>query len=78
MKLEVDSNKKMSENDKNVGNALINIFETHEVVKIYSKNNLYQMIKEYTNLKTKDITYSLGRFKTLFKITKHNFIKTRE
>lgn len=65
----------MSENDKNVGNAIIKIFETHMSVQVYSKNHLYQMIKEYTNLETKDITYSLGKFKTLFKISKQNFIK---
>lgn len=69
------SNSNMSENDRNVGNAIVKIFETHEDVQVYSKNNLYQMIKEYTNLQTKDITYSLGRFKILYKRTKQNFIK---
>jgi hypothetical protein len=69
------SNTNMSDNDRIVGNAIVNIFETHEDVQVYSKNNLYQMIKEYTNLQTKDITYSLSRFKTLYKITKENFIK---
>lgn len=71
-------NTTMSDNDRNVGNAIVNIFETHETVQIYSKNNLYQMIKEYTDLQTKDITYSLSRFKTLFKISKQNFIKKNE
>lgn len=72
------TNTNMSDNDKNVGNAIVNIFETHEAVQIYTKNNLYQMIKEYTDLQTKDITYSLSRFKTLYKITKQNFIKKNE
>ena len=72
------TNTNMSDNDKNVGNAIVNIFEIHEAVQIYTKNNLYQMIKEYTDLQTKDITYSLGRFKTLYKITKQNFIKKNE
>jgi len=68
-------NSNISENDKRVGNAIINIFENHEKIQIYTKNNLYQIIKEYTNLQTKDITYSLSRFKSLYKLSKHGFIK---
>ncbi len=65
----------MTDNDKKVGNAIINIFHNHEEIRIYSKNNLYQMIKEYTGLLTKDITYSLSRFKQLYKSYKQSFIK---
>lgn len=65
----------MSDNDKKVGNAIINIFHNHEDIRIYTKNNLYQMIKEYTGLQTKDITYSLSRFKSLYKLYKQDFIK---
>lgn len=65
----------ISENDRRVGNAIINIFENHEIIQVYSKNNLYQIIKEYTNLQTKDITYSLSRFKSLYRISKQSFIK---
>jgi len=65
----------MSDNDKKVGNAIIEIFLNHEEIGIYSKNNLYQMIKEYTSLQTKDITYSLSRFKNFYKNNKQFFLK---
>lgn len=68
----------MSDNDRNVGHAIINIFENHENFlskDSYSKNILYQLIKEYTGLQTKDITYSLSRFKVLYKVIKQNFIR---
>jgi len=67
----------LSDNDRNVGHAIINIFENHEdflTKDSYSKNILYQLIKEYTGLQTKDITYSLSRFKVLYKVIKQNFI----
>jgi len=67
-------NTEMSDNDRNVGNAIVNIFERHEETNIYKKNNLYKLIKEYTGLETKDITYSLNRFKTLYKLRKQSFI----
>jgi len=68
----------LSDNDRNVGHAIINIFENHENFlskDSYSKNILYQLIKEYTSLQTKDITYSLSRFKVLYKVIKQNFIR---
>ena len=71
-------NTNLSDNDRKVGNAIINIFENHEKINIYSKNNLYQMIKEYTNLQTKEITGSLSRFKSLYKILKQSYIKKKE
>jgi hypothetical protein len=72
------SNTIMSENDRNVGNAIVTIFQRHEETNIYKKNNLYKLIKEFTGLETKDITYSLNRFKTLYKLRKEAFIKDSE
>ena len=68
----------MSKNDRKVGNAIIEIFETHEEHELYTKNVLYQLIKENTELQTKDITYSLGRFKTIFKLSKQEYIRKRK
>lgn len=67
--------KDISENDKKVGDAIISIFENHEVLSLYNKNVLYQIIKERTGLQTKEITYSLSRFRVFYRISKQNFNK---
>ena len=51
-------NPKILPNDKKVMEAIIYIFKSHEVLNIYNKNLLYHLIKEKTDLQTKDITYS--------------------
>ncbi len=65
----------ISENDKKVGDAIVSIFENHEVLSLYNKNVLYQIIKERTGLQTKEITYSLSRFRIFYRISKQSFNK---
>ncbi len=67
--------KDISENDKKVGDAIVSIFENHEVLALYNKNVLYQIIKERTGLQTKEITYSLSRFRVFYRISKQGFNK---
>ncbi len=74
IKAEIDK-KDISENDKKVGDAIISIFENHEVLALYNKNVLYQIIKERTGLQTKEITYSLSRFRVFYRISKQSFNK---
>ena len=50
------SNPKFLSNDKKVIEAIIFIFNRHEVINIYNKNLLYHLIKERTDLQTKEIT----------------------
>jgi len=71
LKLEEDIQKpKMLLNDKKVGEAIIFIFKNHQLLEAYNKNKLYLLLKERTGLQTKDITYSLGRFKKEYEIFK--------
>lgn len=65
----------LSENDMKVGEAIISIFKSHEILGAYNKNHVYQLIKEYTGLQTKDITYSLSRFRVFYRLLKQDFIK---
>jgi len=70
-------NKKLSENEKKVGFALINILEKWEVIfsessnKKYNKNTFYLYVREYTGLKTKDIRNAMNRYKKLYFIMKN-------
>lgn len=66
----------LSENDMKVGDAIISIFRNHEILGAYNKNHVYQLIKENTNLQTKDITYSLSRFRIFYRLLKQDFIKS--
>lgn len=65
----------LSENDMKVGDAIIQIFRNHEILGAYNKNHVYQLIKENTGLQTKDITYSLSRFRVFYRLLKQDFIK---
>ena len=57
-KLDIElENPKILPNDKKVMEAIIFIFNRHEVINIYNKNLLYHLIKERTDLQTKEITY---------------------
>lgn len=69
------SNPKILSNDKKVIEAIIFIFNRHEVINIYNKNLLYHLIKERTDLQTKEITYSLTRIRNMYKIFKDDFLK---
>jgi len=57
------NNPKMLPNDRKVGEAIVWIFKNHEQINVYNKNLVYHMLKERTGLETKDVTYSLSRFK---------------
>ena len=64
----------ISKNDAKVAEAIVDIFRSHELMGVYSKSAVYKLIKEHTNLETKDITYSLHRFKILYKLRKQEFV----
>ncbi len=68
-------NPKVLPNDKKVMEAIIFIFNRHEVINIYNKNLLYHLIKERTDLQTKEITYSLTRIRSMYKEFKEDFLK---
>lgn len=74
---ELDKNT-LSKNDQKVGDAIIQIFRNHEILGVYNKNQVYQLIKENTGLETKDITYSLHRFRVVYKVLKQDFVQKRE
>lgn len=65
----------ISKNDAKVAEAIVDIFKNHELIGVYSKSSVYKLIKEHTNLETKDITYSLHRFKILYKLKKQDFVE---
>lgn len=65
---------KMLINDRKVGEAIVWVFRNHELLKLYNKNTIYYLLKERTGLETKEITYSLSRFKSFYKIFKANFL----
>lgn len=69
---------KMIPNDKKVAEAIIWVFKNHEVLNVYNKNLVYHLLKERTGLQTKEITYSLGRLKSFYKLFKHNFVKNED
>lgn len=66
---------KMLPNDKKVGEAIVWIFRNHEMLNVYNKNLVYHLLKERTGLQTKEITYSLSRFKGFYKVFKEEFLK---
>lgn len=65
---------KMLTNDRKVGEAIVWVFRNHELLKLYNKNTIYYLLKERTGLETKEITYSLSRFKSFYKVFKANFL----
>lgn len=65
----------ISKNDAKVADAIVQIFKSHELIGAYQKSSIYKLIKEHTNLETKDITYSLHRFKILYKLKKQEFVE---
>jgi len=69
---------KMLQNDKKVAEAIVYVFENHNMLQVYNKNLVYHLLKERTGLQTKEITYSLSRFKSYYKVFKHDFLKTLE
>lgn len=71
--------KKLNDNEKKVGYALIEILENWETAfesmdggSKYNKNSVLETMRNYTNLSTKDIRLSMKRFKDLYEVLKHH------
>ena len=71
--------KKLNENEKKVGYALIDILENCETAfesmdggSKYNKNSVLETMRNYTNLSTKDIRIAMKRYKELYELLKHH------
>lgn len=71
--------KKLNENEKKIGYALIEILENWETAfesmdggSKYNKNSVLETMRNYTNLSTKDIRLSMKRFKILYELLKQH------
>jgi hypothetical protein len=71
--------KKLTENEKKVGYALIEILKNWETAfeamsggSKYNKNSVLETMREYTHLSTKDIRLAMKRFKELYEFLKHH------
>ena len=71
--------KKINENERKVGYALIEILENWETAfqsmsggSKYNKNSVLETMRNYTNLSTKDIRIAMKRYKELYEILKHH------
>jgi hypothetical protein len=71
--------KKLNENEKKVGWALVEILENWETAfesmnggAKYNKNSVLETMRNYTNLSTKDIRLAMKRYKTLYEFLKHH------
>ena len=71
------SNPKMPDSDKKVVEAIVYIFKNHNMLEVYNRNLVYQLLKETTGLQGKEITYSLGRLKKFYKVFKDEFMKQK-
>ena len=70
--------KKLNENERKVGESLIEILQNWETSfdslnggTKYYKNAVLETMRNYTNLSTKDIRLAMRRFKELYEILKH-------
>lgn len=77
-----DSRKKMSENERKVGEALIDILSNWEVLfsslqggSKFNKNVILATIRENTNLITKEIRVAMRRYKTIYDMVKSDKIE---
>lgn len=75
----VSPKKKLNENEKKVGLALIEILEHWETAfdtmnggSKYNKNSVLETMRNYTNLSTKDIRLAMKRYKELYELLKHH------
>lgn len=71
--------KKLSDNEKKVGYALIEILENWETAfesmnggAKYNKNSVLETMRNYTNLSTKDIRLAMKRYKELYDLLKNH------
>ena len=71
--------KRLNDNEKKVGFALIEILENWETAfesmdggSKYNKNSVLETMRNYTNLSTKDIRLAMKRYKELYEILKQH------
>lgn len=71
--------KRLSDNEKKVGYALIDILDNWETAfdsmdggSKYNKNSVLETMRNYTNLSTKDIRLAMKRFKELYEVLKNH------
>lgn len=71
--------KKLTDNEKKVGYALIDILENWETAfqameggSKYNKNSVLETMRNYTNLSTKDIRLAMKRYKELYELLKNH------
>jgi len=71
--------KKLNENERKVGWALVEILENWETAfesmsggSKYNKNSVLETMRNYTNLSTKDIRLAMKRYKVLYELLKNN------
>lgn len=71
--------KKLNDNEKKVGLALIEILENWETAfesmdggSKYNKNSVLETMRNYTNLSTKDIRLAMKRYKDLYELLKNH------
>jgi hypothetical protein len=71
--------KKLNDNERKVGFALIEIFENWETAfesmnggSKYNKNSVLETMRNYTNLSTKDIRIAMKRYKELYELLKQH------
>jgi len=72
-----DSKKRMTENERKVGESLVYILDNWEIIfenleggAKYNKNTILATIRGYTGLVTKDIRISMRRFKKIYGLIK--------
>ena len=71
--------KKLNDNERKVGLALIEILENWETAfesmdggSKYNKNSVLETMRNYTNLSTKDIRLAMKRYKDLYELLKNH------
>jgi len=76
-----DNKKKMTENEKRVGESLVYILDNWEIIfenleggTKYNKNTILATIRDYTGLITKDIRIAMRRYKKIYGLIKTNKI----
>ncbi len=76
---ELPPKKKLSDNEKKVGFALIDILDNWETAfdsmnggSKYNKNSVLETMRNYTNLSTKDIRLAMKRYKVLYEVLKNH------
>jgi hypothetical protein len=80
--MDSENKKKMTENEKKLGTALIDILDNWETIfenldggSKYNKNSILATIRENTSLTTKDIRISMRRFNKIYDLLKGDKIE---